>query len=65
MEDKPERGTESELGLMWLDEGTLGGEKHEAKKSFNIAAFSAADETTLTPSDRDKGILEEVEERLW
>ena len=49
---------------MWLEEGTLGGETHEAKKSFNIAAFSSADETTLTPSDRDKGILEEVVERL-
>ena len=36
---------------MRLEEGTLGGEKHEVKKSFSRAAFSARDETALSPSD--------------
>ena len=34
-DEKPDRGAESELGLMWQVEGTLGGEKHEAKKSYS------------------------------
>ena len=34
-------GQKSELGLMWQVEGTLGGEKHEAKKSYSKGGRSS------------------------